>query len=92
MEYNMEVTPDPYAYIILFHARCQLKDVDISILYGDDIAIKSSVKSSENEIWPNAKHCGSVLKAHAKTKSAGGEKKALGLLSETERRFYAADT
>ena len=106
MEYTMGVRPDPYTYSILLHAWCQqsspgnekaadyaeellrrrIEDVDISKIYDDE----SSHSHKESEIWPNVKHYSSVLKAHAKTKSAGGAKKALALLSEMEQRFYDA--
>jgi pentatricopeptide repeat protein len=58
---------------------------------GDSDIINSSREPRQSEIWPNVKHFSSVLKAHAKTKSAGGAKKALALLSEMEQRFYDAD-
>lgn len=69
--------------------RRRIEDVDISKIYGEDDTPR---KKSQHEIWPNVKHYSSVLKAHAKTKSAGGAKKALSLLSEMERRFYDANT
>ncbi|KAL7553474.1 hypothetical protein ACHAWF_016781, partial [Thalassiosira exigua] len=107
MEYEMGVSPDPYTYSILLNAWCKesspknekaadyaeellrrrIEDVDI-----DMIDIDSLDSRSANDIWPNAKHYSSVLKAHAKTKSAGGAKKALGLLSEMEQRYYHAKT
>mmetsp|Transcript_24513 Transcript_24513/g.43993 ORF Transcript_24513/g.43993 Transcript_24513/m.43993 type:complete len:1175 (-) Transcript_24513:18-3542(-) len=106
MEYQMGVTPDPYTYSILLNAWCQqcrpgregekaadyaeellrrrIEDVDIGKIYGE-------FQTTQSEIWPNAKHYSSVLKAHAKTKSPGGAKKALALLSEMERRFFDAN-
>ena len=71
--------------------RRRIEDVDIAQLYGDDDDAKNARKDAEPDIWPNVKHYTSVLKAHAKTKSPGGAKKALSLLSEMERRFYHAD-
>ncbi|KAL9190904.1 hypothetical protein ACHAXT_000610 [Thalassiosira profunda] len=68
--------------------RRRIEDVDVSKIYGDDIP---GAGHPQSEVWPNVKHFSSVLKAHAKTKSEGGAKKALGLLSEMERRFYNAD-
>jgi len=112
MEYEMEVTPDPYTYSILLHAWCKqscpghkgekaadyaeellrrrIEDVDISKIYDEDITMRSH-KRTQDDIWPNVKHYSLVLKAHAKTKSAGGARKALALLSEMERRFFDAD-
>mmetsp|Transcript_24616 Transcript_24616/g.59363 ORF Transcript_24616/g.59363 Transcript_24616/m.59363 type:complete len:1149 (+) Transcript_24616:113-3559(+) len=71
--------------------RRRVEDVDISKIYGDEMAAESSIETTRSEIWPNVKHYSSVLKAHAKTKSVGGAKKALALLSEMEQRFYDAD-
>ncbi|KAL7537847.1 hypothetical protein ACHAXR_008117 [Thalassiosira sp. AJA248-18] len=70
--------------------RRRIEDVDIENL-ADDMATKTANKAAQKDIWPNVKHYSSVLKAHAKTKSPGGAKKALTLLSEMERRFYYAD-
>ena len=105
MEFTMGVSPDPYTYSTLLHAWCQqsapgneiaadyaedllrrrIEDVDISRM-----DYKRSRETHQNEIWPNVKHFSSVLKAHARTKSAEGARKALGLLSEMEARFYDA--
>jgi len=73
--------------------RRRIEDVDISKIQGDDdfVTIQKFRETRQGEIWPNVKHFSSVLKAHAKTKSAGGAKKALALLSEMEQRFYDAD-
>jgi len=51
---------------------------------------RKSSKVAEGDVWPNVKHYSSVLKAHAKTKSAGGARKALALLSEMERVYSNA--
>ncbi len=51
----------------------------------------NSRKITEDDIWPNVKHYSLVLKAHAKTKSAGGARKALALLSEMERIYSNAN-
>ena len=73
--------------------RRRIEDVDVSkIEKGTDIVRQKRLhKVRHTEIWPNVKHYSSVLKAHAKTKSAGGAKKALALLSEMEQRYYEAD-
>lgn len=74
--------------------RRRIEDVDISKIYGDDRKAAKSFSretGTQSEMWPNVKHYSSVLKAHAKTKSAGGAKKALALLSEMEMRFYDAN-
>jgi hypothetical protein len=73
--------------------RRRIEDVDINKIQGDDdfFTKKRLRETQQSEIWPNVKHFSSVLKAHAKTKSAGGAKKALALLSEMEQRFYDAD-
>jgi hypothetical protein len=73
--------------------RRRIEDIDISkIEKGNDSGRKERIhKVRQSEIWPNVKHYSSVLKAHAKTKSAGGAKKALALLSEMEQRYYEAD-
>lgn len=74
--------------------RRRIEDVDISKIEkgsNDNLRNKRLYKMRQGEIWPNAKHYSSVLKAHAKTKSAGGAKKALALLSEMEQRYYEAD-
>ena len=68
--------------------RRRIEDVDIDIM---DRAWSSKREARTKEIWPNVKHYSSVLSAHAKTKSAGGARKALALLSEMEARFYNAD-
>ena len=84
-----EVAAD-YAEALL---RRRIEAVGISKIQdnGDSATIKSSREPRQSEIWPNVKHFSSVLKAHANTKSAGGAKKALALLSEMEQRFYDAD-
>ena len=73
--------------------RRRIEDVDIIKIIADrDLrATKSRERIVVDEIWPNVKHYSSVLKAHAKTKSPGGAKKALTLLCEMERRYYDAD-
>lgn len=52
---------------------------------------KHAITNENSDTWPNVKHYSSVLKAHAKTKSAGGARKALALLSEMERRYADAN-
>jgi len=69
--------------------RRRIEDVDIEILDREWSTAKREARTAE--IWPNVKHYSSVLKAHAKTKSAAGARKALALLSEMEARFYNAD-
>lgn len=71
--------------------RRRIEDVDIDKIYGDGRGAEKSHKWAKKEIWPNVKHYSSVLKAHARTKSPGGARKALALLSEMERRFYNAN-
>lgn len=74
--------------------RRRIEDVDIRKIKNgrnDSVRNKRLYKIRQGEFWPNAKHYSSVLKAHAKTKSAGGAKKALALLSEMEQRYYEAD-
>ncbi|KAL3823244.1 hypothetical protein ACHAXA_011089 [Cyclostephanos tholiformis] len=73
--------------------RRRIEAVGISKIRDDGylVAFKKSREPRQSETWPNVKHFSSVLKAHAKTKSAGGAKKALALLSEMEQRFYDAD-
>lgn len=73
--------------------RRRIEDVDITKIIADrDMTAKMSRgQNVVGEIWPNVKHYSSVLKAHAKTKTPGGAKKALALLCEMERRYYDAD-
>ncbi len=72
--------------------RRRIEDIDISKIMADfDMPDKKRKKNVVGEVWPNVKHYSSVLKAHAKTKSPGGAKKALALLCEMERRHYDAD-
>ena len=81
MEYEMKINPDSYTYSILLNAWVQharpgkeeaadeaeeLLRRKIQSPSGDGIET-----ANEELIWPNVKHYSSVLKAHAKTKSAG---------------------
>ncbi len=58
--------------------RRRIEDVDITKIIADrDMTAKMSRgQNVVGEIWPNVKHYSSVLKAHAKTKTPGGAKKA----------------
>lgn len=73
--------------------RRRIEDVDITKIIADRgmTAKTSREQNLVGDIWPNVKHYSSVLKAHAKTKTPGGAKKALALLCEMERRYYDAD-
>ena len=66
--------------------RRRLEGDDISNFF--DVKADRSRQTEPTSAWPNAQHFASVLKAHAKTKSPGGAKKALALLSYMERRFH----
>ncbi|KAL3780526.1 hypothetical protein HJC23_004513 [Cyclotella cryptica] len=99
MEYDMHVTPDSFTYSILLNAWVQHSRPgnEIAADRAEEL-LRRKIQSSdvdtpcccdsEEGCWPNVKHYSAVLKAHAKTKSAGGAKKALALLSEMET-FYA---
>lgn len=71
----------------LLRRRIQSDDVKKSL----DNSNMRTKREKSKDVWPNSKHYSSVLKAHAKTKSAAGAKKALSLLSEMERRYSNAD-
>lgn len=68
--------------------RRRIEDIDIEKVYGD--AEAHDLPEGNVEIWPNAKHYASVLKAHAQRRSAAGAKKAVALLSEMEQRHFDA--
>lgn len=68
--------------------RRRIEDIDIEKVYGD--AEAHDTPEGNVEIWPNAKHYASVLKAHAQRRSAAGAKKAVALLSEMEQRYFDA--
>ena len=68
--------------------RRRIEDIDIEKVYGD--AEAHDLPEGKVEIWPNARHYASVLKAHAQRRSAAGAKKAVALLSEMEQRHFDA--
>jgi hypothetical protein len=81
MEYEMEIPPDAYSYSILLNAWVQhsrpgnedAADYAEELLRRENKGFNPEMSHTESEesIWPNVKHYSSVLKAHAKTKSAG---------------------
>jgi hypothetical protein len=81
MEHDMHVAPDSYTYSILLNAWVQhsrpgnefAADRAEELLRRkmQNLDVSTPCCDSEEGCWPNVKHYSSVLKAHAKTKSAG---------------------
>lgn len=82
MEHEMQIAPDSYTFSILLNAWVQhIRPGNEAAADKAEALLKRNVQDSyistssqtvdEDSIWPNVKHYSSVLKAHAKTKSAG---------------------
>jgi hypothetical protein len=80
MEYEIKISPDAYTYSILLnawvqHARPGKEDAadqaENLLRRKIQVSDAGTVCCDDDEVWPNVKHWSSVLKAHAKTKSAG---------------------
>ena len=75
----MKINPDSYTYSILLNAWVQharpgneeAADKAEELLRRKIPSVDERENTNKELIWPNVKHYSSVLKAHAKTKSAG---------------------
>ena len=82
MEYKMHISPDSFTYSILLNAWVQQSRPgnEVAADRAEELLLRKTLSSDlslaagkniEQDVWPNVKHYSSVLKAHAKSKSAG---------------------